>query len=77
MDLTSGWPFSAKLKNGGFVVQINGSGNLQERHHKNTRMFLFGAGVYSRCDNINTQCRSSGDVQMLPTRMLPFVRVSE
>ena len=33
-------------KNDVFVVQVNGCGNLQDRHLKNTHMFLFGAGLY-------------------------------
>ena len=37
--------FSEKLKNDASVVQLNGEGNLRERHHQNTRMFLFGVGV--------------------------------
>ena len=40
-------PFSENLNNDVSVVRLNGSANLRERHPEITRIFLFGAGVYS------------------------------
>ena len=34
----------SKLKNDGFVVQLNSGGFLRGRHRKNTRVFLFAGG---------------------------------